>query len=246
MGKESEKLYLDAIGEDGRRHAKGKPFSNGDCGLTLASIGTVMALMPPAPARVLDMGCGSGWTSIFFARHGYQVVGVDLAENMVELARGLAQETDAPPSLEFVCSDYESLDFHEKFDCVVFFDCLHHADDERAALASAWRALKPGGLVITHEPGEGHSTAPHSIQAMELYGVNERDMPPALIIRQARAVGFRDWRIYPMQHELFQIFYGEARRFSFWSRKGLRAARRLLRLAQEPSDRASAIVVLKK
>ena len=246
MSKEAEKQYLDAIGQEGRWHAKNKPFSNSDCGLTLASIGTVMSLMPPAPARVLDMGCGSGWTSLFFAKQGHQVVGVDLAENMIQLARELAAESDAPESLAFLCSDYEALKFENEFDCVVFFDCLHHADDERAALASAWRALKPGGVVITHEPGEGHSVGPHSVRAMELYGVNERDMPPALIIKQARSIGFREWRIVPMQHTIFEIFYGLPRRTKLFSKAGLRLARRLFRLATAPSDRASAIVVLRK
>jgi SAM-dependent methyltransferase len=247
VSKEAEKQYLEIIGEDGRRHAKGKPFSNSDCGLTLASIGTVMSLMPQAPARVLDMGCGSGWTSLFFARHGHHVVGVDLAENMVQLARELAEEEgDVSEKLQFICSDYESLDFEDEFDCVVFFDCLHHADDERAALSSAWQALKPGGVVITHEPGEGHSVAPHSVRAMELYGVNERDMPPSLIIKQARSIGFREWRIFPMQHTILDMFYGPPRRTKLFSKAGFRLARRLFELATRPSDRESAIVVLRK
>src|SRR5579875_3895069 len=45
------------------------------------------ALSRQGVRRVLDLGCGSGWLSIFLARQGFFVTGVDLAEHAVELAR---------------------------------------------------------------------------------------------------------------------------------------------------------------
>ncbi len=87
-------------------------------------------------------------------------------------------------------SDYESLHFEEPFDCAVFYDALHHAVDERAALESAYRALRPGGILITHEPGAGHSESPESVRARELYAVTEKDMPPAHIRDLCREIGF--------------------------------------------------------
>lgn len=245
MSKIAEQQYLEKTGEAGRNHSLGKPFSDIHCSINLAAIGTLIALLPPLPARILDMGCGGGWTSIFFAKYGYEVVGQDIAEDMADLARENQARQNVGDNLSFVVSDFESVGIDNSFDAVVFFDCLHHAEDERAAIASAYRALKPGGLLITHEPGEGHSTAPGSIVAMELYGVTEKDMPPHLIIKHGREVGFVSHRIYPMQHLLLELFYlrpiPRLLSKSAWQR-----AKHILRTAFRPSDRASSIVVLTK
>ena len=246
MSKQAEIEYLDRIGEAGRQHSLLKPFSNGDCGLTLASIGTIMALMPPPPAKVLDLGCGGGWSSTFFSRHGYDVLGQDISADMICLAEETKLHNRAGDNLSFVVSDYETLKLKNEFDCAVFFDCLHHADDECAALKSAFDALKPGGIIITHEPGKGHSTNPHSIEAMELYGVNERDMPPQLIISQAERIGFCEPRIFPMQHDIFNYFYQSHPPKKLWSKSGIKFARRVLNLIFFPSLDASAIVTLRK
>jgi SAM-dependent methyltransferase len=241
----AEQNYLTMTGEAGREHSLAKPFSDTYCGSNLTSIGVIMGLLPEPPARILDMGCGGGWSSIFFAKRGYEVVGQDISQDMIDLANINQARQGIGGHLSFVCSDYERPDFEEAFDAVVFYDCLHHADDERAALASAYRALKPGGVVITHEPGEGHSVAPGSIEAMRLYGVNERDMPPHLIIGHGRELGFKSSSVYPLPDELLSIFYREPipRLFS----KGARhRAKRVLRAAFRPSMRAGSIVLMTK
>lgn len=245
MTKQGERDYLRNIGDSGRDHSLHKPFSNVDCGLTLMSIGAVMSLMPSPPARVLDLGCGGGWTSIFFAKHGYEVVGQDLAPDMVELAYEAKAYHRVGDNLRFVIEDYETLSFENEFDCAVFFDCLHHADDEQAAIRAVYRALKPGGILITHEPGLGHSTAEASLEAMRLYGVNERDMPPNLIMARGEHVGFRDGTIYPMQHDLQTLFY-EGSKPRLFSKGGLRKLKRLAKIAFFPSTYHSAIVVMRK
>lgn len=245
MSKQAERDYLAKLGDAGAQHSLGKPFSNEDCGLTLSSIGTVMALMPPAPARVLDLGCGGGWTSIFFARRGYDVVGQDIAPDMIDLAQRNSEINGMQHKTHFVLGDYETLDFSESFDCAVFFDSLHHAEDAQLAISSAYRALKPGGILITHEPGEGHSTAPWSVQAMKDFGVTERDMPPHLIADYAVAAGFGQMRVLPMQHDIHETFYGRKPPRLF-SRKGLRLATRVLSMLFKPSMRRGSIVVITK
>lgn len=247
MSKEGEHAYLANIGEDGRLHSLHKPFSDPLCGINLMSIGTIMTLLPPRPASILDLGCGGGWTSVFLARHGYDVVGQDIAPDMIALAEENRRLHAPGRALRFLCSDFENMDFENRFDAALFFDCLHHADDELLAIRSVYRALKPGGVLITHEPGDGHSTNPVSVEAMRLYGVNERDMPPRLIMERGREVGFTDMRVMPMPHDLIDIFYTK-REFPkrMVSKRRWRITRRLLKLIFDPDPGASAIVMMTK
>jgi SAM-dependent methyltransferase len=245
VSKEAEKSFLTKVGEPGRRHSLYKPFSDHLCGTNLISIGFIISLLPPPPANLLDLGCGGGWTSTFFAKYGYNVVGQDISQDMIELARENKRINSLGSNLHFIQSDYESLDLDSYFDCAVFFDSLHHADDELAAIQSVYRLLKPGGVLLTHEPGEGHSKAVGSLEAVQLYGVNERDMPPSLIIRRGKEVGFQNFRVFPMPDEIKAVYYG---RFPppIFSWAGWKLARRALRMAFRPSIRASAIVKMVK
>ena len=206
MPKQAEMDYLAHIGAAGVEHALGKPWTNPDCGTTLTAIGTIMALLPPPPGRLLDLGCGSGWTSVMFAQRGYFVVGQDIAPDMIALAEENKRRSGLG-HIGFVVADYEALGYRDEFDGAVFFDALHHAEDETAALTSAYRALKAGGTLITHEPGEGHSVHPGSIEAMQRFGVTERDMPPRHIIRVARDIGFRGAKSYPLPDDVFRASY---------------------------------------
>ena len=47
--------------------------------------------------------------------------------------------------------------FVEDFDAAFFFDSLHHSVDEEAALRMVCRVLRPNGVCITSEPGDGHA-----------------------------------------------------------------------------------------
>jgi SAM-dependent methyltransferase len=194
--KQGEIDYLKSIGAEGAQGAFDKPFSHFTCSKNLVDLGLIMSVLPPPPARLLDLGCGTGWTSAFFARRGYAVTGQDIAPDMIEYAERNKNRYQAE-HLDFIVCDYESLAFDQPFDCAVFYDSLHHAVDERAALATVYRALRPGGILVTHEPGEGHSTTPDSRRAMELYGVTEKDMPPHHIRRLGREIGFSGFEFFP-------------------------------------------------
>ncbi|MHC4597621.1 MAG: class I SAM-dependent methyltransferase [Planctomycetota bacterium] len=207
MGKQNERDYLKRIGEEGIRHAENKPFADDFCGEYLIDFGAAMLWMPPPPAKILDLGCGSGWTSRFLARRGYEVLGVDISEDMVRLARRCAGDA-AHPNLHFDVEDYEALSHHEAFDVALFFDSLHHAEDEGMALSAAYRALKPGGLCIAVEPGKGHAGSPPSREAIERYGVTEKDMPPARVSRMGRRAGFWDIRTFPHARHVVKLVHG--------------------------------------
>lgn len=78
--------------------------------------------------RVLDAGCGPGTFSLELARRGASVVGVDLSEELVEVARERTAESELPaaaPRPEYRTQDFlEAAD--EGFDYVVAMDCLIH------------------------------------------------------------------------------------------------------------------------
>jgi SAM-dependent methyltransferase len=193
MPKRGEIDYIQNIGPEAVRHAQHKPFSDPECGRYLMDLGAVVSLLPPPPARVLDLGCGTGWTSVLLARRGYDVVGQDIAPDMIELAEG-NRDSAGPLSLRFTVCDYEHLPFDSEFDAALFYDALHHAEDERQALAGVFRALRPDGICLTVEPGTGHARA--AVAVAQRFGVTEKDMPPARVVSLGRECGFRAFRIY--------------------------------------------------
>ena len=155
------------------RHLLEKPFGDPLRGRYFTDMGELLSLLPPPPARILDLGVGSGWTSQFLAKCGYSIVGVDISPTMIRLAQSNNTESER---LSFHVCDYEDRIEFGLFDAVVVYDALHHATDEFAVIRNAYQALKGGGLFVTMEPGRGHSTAPHSIEAMKRFGVTEKDM----------------------------------------------------------------------
>jgi SAM-dependent methyltransferase len=174
------------------------------CGEILVEIGTILSLLPPPPACLLELGCGTGWASCFFARRGYRVTGQDISPDMIASAEA-NKRREALPNLTFLVSDYEALPFREEFDCAVFFDSLHHAVDEVKALEGAFTALKPGGLCVLSEPGRGHSRSADAVEAVRKYGVSEKDMPPDRIRRIGLTVGFSQFRVLPQLRTLCSI-----------------------------------------
>jgi len=244
MPKQGEIEYLQKIGEHGIQHAIDKPFSDPNCGTYLMELGAVMNLLPAPPAQILDLGCGTGWTSCLLARRGYRVTGQDIAEDMIEHAL-YNKERYQVDTAEFVACDYESMPFEEEFDGALFFDSLHHSVSETDALRMVHRALKPGGVCVTSEPGRGHADSADARHAVETYQVTERDMPPERIIRAGRQVGFRRFCVYPHTKPLSLLVFGaypdsRLHKLPTWLR-GLAALYAIL-----IKKRATGIVVLEK
>ena len=213
MAKEDEIAYIERLGPIGREHALNKPWSDVDRGRYLQEIGALITLLPQPPARILDLGAGSGWTSCLFAMAGYQVTATDIAPEMVAMQAENAARYNVKLDGSIV-TDFESLTFDNEFDVVVFYDCLHHSDDEFLALQGAWRALKPGGICVTLEPGRGHHEAEMSRSAVTHLGVTERDMPPSLIVSSGRRAGFTAHAIHDRPSDPLLITTGRWPRLS--------------------------------
>ena len=208
MPKAGELAYLKIAGEAGIAFATNKPYSDPACGDSMIAIGTLRNLLPAPPVRMLDLGCGTGWTSCMFARMGYDVIGQDIAPDMISCANH-NKAREQLVNVKFVVSDYESMPYDSEFDCAMFFDSLHHAEDEYLALEMVYRALKPGGVLVTREPGDGHSVQEHSIRAMQEFGVTEKDMPPRKIVAMARQIGFSKQHVFQFPDGIVKRYYRE-------------------------------------
>lgn len=215
MPRPGELTYYEHIGDRGRDHSVRKPFSDAQCGIYLMRAGALFNLLPPPPARVLDCGCGTGWLAYFLARRGYSVVGTDVSPDAIELARRnpMFEGGEAP---EFLVADSEALSFDSVFDAVIFFDSLHHAVDERAALRSAFRALRPGGICVALEPGRGHRRKSREVDST--YDVTDKDMPPSHVFRVGRQIGFESCRAFPAPQHLGKALYPDPLESSVRSR----------------------------
>lgn len=112
-------------------------------------------------ARILDVGCGPGRHSYALAQRGFEVVGVDIADRFITLARA-----QAPAGATFVRADARDLSFDAEFDAVISLcqgafglsdggptttgPAALPLDPDRAVLDGMVRALRPGGrLALT-------------------------------------------------------------------------------------------------
>lgn len=111
---------------------------------------------------VLDAGCGSGLFSSMVINTGAQVMGVDAAPGLLEIAR------ERNPENNFLEEDLEALPFAENsFDLVTGFNSFQYAGNFTNALSEAKRVLKYGGrLVIGIWDKPEYSDAPNVFKAI--------------------------------------------------------------------------------
>lgn len=103
----------------------------------------VRAFVPAG--RILDVGCGSGWSTHWFAAKGFEATGVDLNAGAFE----------PPPAnrLRFVEGSATDLPFGAgAFDVVASYQCLEHVPDPGKALREMIRVARPGGVVCIVGP----------------------------------------------------------------------------------------------
>jgi SAM-dependent methyltransferase len=106
----------------------------------------LLDLLPPAPARIADLGCGTGTLSLLLSEEGYDVTGVDFSPEMVRRARAKA------PELRFVEADASAPPLDPASYDVVLSRHVLWVMPEPAAALSRWQdLLAPGGRLVLIE-----------------------------------------------------------------------------------------------
>ena len=108
----------------------------------------------PKKSRVLEVGCGSGHDSVKIAKKGFQVIGCDISEGLIGVAKRKAKENKVEKNTRFFVASTNRLPFRgNSIDAALIVASLHHLENPVVALKEINRCLKPGGiLVIGSEP----------------------------------------------------------------------------------------------
>jgi len=99
--------------------------------------------------RILDLGCGSGWLSVYLAREGFKVTGIDVAGHALDLGRQWAEMEGL--NIKFDAGDLGDLPYADNsFDAVVANSIIEHLPLSLAlvAMSRLKSAVKPGGTFI--------------------------------------------------------------------------------------------------
>jgi SAM-dependent methyltransferase len=176
------------------------------------------------PARVLDIGCGEGWSTLAIAR-AYpkaRVIGVDLDGPSIEAARGHAAEEGMADAVEFRHADAAALD--EPAGLAIIVEAVHDMSDPVPVLRAVREALAEGGsLIVVDERVAETFTAPGDDIERFMYGwsittclpdgrsrqpsvATGTVMRPATLRGYATDAGFRSVEILPIENDFFRFY----------------------------------------
>jgi ubiquinone/menaquinone biosynthesis C-methylase UbiE len=106
--------------------------------------------------KILDVGCGPGGQTVRLAEHGAEVVGVDIADDLLAVAKARCQ---AHPHVKFLKEDARALSFEGKtFDAIFSYgDVLSHiVEGYERAISEMSRVAKPGALITFEVDNKWH------------------------------------------------------------------------------------------
>lgn len=155
--------------------------------------------------RVLDFGCGIGWSSRMLNACGCEVIGMDVSGRATEIAGRLSDEwrkffatvAEDRPSITFKRFDGYRIGLPDaSVDKIVVIDAFHHIPNPDTIIREFHRVLVPGGVAAFCEPGPNHSRSPEAQLEMKLYKVIENDIDVDVIWAQAEAAGFASMDLF--------------------------------------------------
>jgi SAM-dependent methyltransferase len=131
-----------------------------------AWLSLLRSLLPPAPGRVADLGCGTGTLSLLLAAEGYAVDGVDFSPEMVRRA---TTKVGSFPATSFVVGDASDPPLTEgAYDVVLCRHVLWALPEPAAAMARWARLLAAGGRLVLVEGNWSTGTGLTSAETVAL------------------------------------------------------------------------------
>ena len=178
------------------------------------------------PARVADLACGTGWSSIAMAQ-AYPLVrvdGFDLDPDVITAARRNAGQAGVSGRVTFAVTDASGAGMTGRYDLVTIFEGLHDMSRPADALRAARGMLgQTGSVLVADELVGDEFTAPATELERYHYGwsvvsclpsaMGDPDtsatgavMRPATLRRYAQEAGFRSVDVLPLQTETWRFY----------------------------------------
>lgn len=125
----------------------------------------------PQGSFVVDLGCGNGALSEKLKEKGFEVIGIDSSEQMIEKAASLH------PDIEFMLGDACKFELSKKADAIFSNAVFHWINDQAALVENIADNLKSGGELVFEFGGKGCAQTIHSALAksFEKYGKNYKN-----------------------------------------------------------------------
>jgi ubiquinone/menaquinone biosynthesis C-methylase UbiE len=117
-----------------------------------AVVDSVSAFNPRKIKRVLDLGCGAGRNSIYLAKRGVEIVGIDTSASALRLAGKWANQ-EKLCNVEFLEATMTNIPFgNSQFDAVISISVIHHAlkKDIAETTNEVHRVLKKRGIFLAN------------------------------------------------------------------------------------------------
>lgn len=190
----------------------------------LASIPEIEAALTNE-ARVADVGCGLGWSSIGVAAAfpGVRVDGYDIDEPSITMADANAAEAGLADRVRFHAVDAAEVEA-DSYDVVMAYECIHDMPDPVSVLSAMRSMVRPGGSVIVMDErvDDTFTGAPNPVEQL-LYGFSlicclpdgrnaDESVATGTVMRRptferyATDAGFAGVDVLPIEHDLF-VFY---------------------------------------
>ncbi|QCJ46629.1 trans-aconitate 2-methyltransferase [Haloprofundus sp. MHR1] len=187
-------------------------------------------LSSETPARVADIGCGHGWSSVGIAQAypNVRVDGYDLDEASIDAARRNAEAYGVADRVTFEVRDASDPELEGTYDLVTAFECVHDMADPVGALATMRRLANGDGVVVVMDERVGDEFSAHAGEMEQfLYGcsvfhclpvgrVGEHSAATGTVMRTetlrgyAEEAGFGTFEVLPIENEFWRFYRLEA------------------------------------
>ena len=129
--------------------AKWFEYLNDDCGYENWSQYLILKLSRYPLSAGLDVGCGGGWFTRAFQKHGYAMTGMDISAEMLDFAQETAMKKGVRS--EYILGDIAKMKLPQRFDFVTAInDCINYIPKAKlnAAFKNVRSALKKNGIFL--------------------------------------------------------------------------------------------------